>query len=61
LMMEALCSFETLVLLRATRRNIPENGNLQDFNVCNIKRVKLYIQIVTAETKANFFAAYVGC
>jgi hypothetical protein len=28
LMMEALCSFATLILPRATRRNIPENGIL---------------------------------
>jgi hypothetical protein len=36
MMMEALRSFETTVLTRATRHNIPENGNLLSHRRQNI-------------------------
>jgi hypothetical protein len=36
LMIEELCPYETLVLTRATRRNIPEHGIL---NIIHLKRL----------------------
>jgi hypothetical protein len=40
-MIEAICSSETSTLIRATRRNIPEDGNLHSHRRDDLKPYKL--------------------
>jgi hypothetical protein len=55
LMMEAVHSFETSVLARATRRNIPENGILEvGYTLNGTKQTKLH-----PETK--YFRPMIDC
>jgi hypothetical protein len=56
--MEALCSFETLALTRATQCNIPENGILHSHHRENLKSYKavscLYLMLFS-DLSVNFF------